>query len=387
LESAVVDSAAEGIEAGDSESVVAEKVADNLAEKPGYVSLTQAQTLIAQAIEAARPSPPKVLKFLKSGEQELRVVNYSINAGLVGLSMFLAATQLGIPNSGIPGPSLFGAVKGLADQGWQSYEYFVDAHPIICKACISGTVYGLGDLTAQTYEGRSWQEFDMARILRSSACGFIAHGPLSHLYYEKLDRFFIVSKYFDGGDAWFAPLAKIAVDQTVWSVTWNSLYYILLGCMKLESPALILQTVRDSWWDLLKAGWRLWPLAHVLTYTVIPLQDRVLWVDMIELVWVTILSVYGQQRRERAGAVACALPGIAGEGGGFTDDILRGMTVENQIVFQSPDGEVVVKRLDEVMVEAAMLEAGLANSLDAASRYVQPIPVAASSNDAHKPGV
>lgn len=57
--------------------------------------------------------------------------------------------------------------------------------------------------------------------------------------------------------------------------------------------------------------------------------DRVLWVDMVELAWVTILSIYGQQRRERAGAAACALPGVAGEGGVFTDDILRGMTVRH----------------------------------------------------------
>lgn len=48
---------------------------------------------------------------------------------------------------------------------------------------------------------------------------------------------------------------------------------------------------------------------------------------MCELAWVTVLSYYGQQRRERAGAAACALPGVAGEGGIFTEDILRGMTV------------------------------------------------------------
>ncbi len=55
------------------------------------------------------------------------------------------------------------------------------------QACISGVVYTLGDLTAQTYEGRSLEDFDRGRILRSGICGFIAHGPLSHLYYENLD--------------------------------------------------------------------------------------------------------------------------------------------------------------------------------------------------------
>ena len=62
------------------------------------------------------------------------------------------------------------------------------------QAIISGTVYGLGDVTAQTYEGRSWRDFDVVRMLRSAACGFALFGPLSHFFYEKLDRFFIISK-------------------------------------------------------------------------------------------------------------------------------------------------------------------------------------------------
>ena len=49
--------------------------------------------------------------------------------------------------------------------------------------------------------------------------------------------------------------------------------------------------------------------------------------DICELAWVTVLTYYGQQKRERAGAAACSLPGVAGEGGFFTEDILRGMTV------------------------------------------------------------
>lgn len=49
--------------------------------------------------------------------------------------------------------------------------------------------------------------------------------------------------------------------------------------------------------------------------------------NMVELAWVTVLCFYGQQRREKAGAAACSLPGVSGEGGVFTDDILRSMTV------------------------------------------------------------
>ena len=43
---------------------------------------------------------------------------------------------------------------------------------------------------------------------------------------------------------------------------------------------------------LTQAGWKLWPFAHLITYGVIPVEQRLLWVDCVELIWVTILSTY-----------------------------------------------------------------------------------------------
>ena len=43
-------------------------------------------------------------------------------------------------------------------------------------------------------------------------------------------------------------------------------------------------------WPSLTASWRFWPAAHALTYSVIPLHLRVLWVDVLEVVWVAILA-------------------------------------------------------------------------------------------------
>ena len=39
----------------------------------------------------------------------------------------------------------------------------------------------------------------------------------------------LLMQYFDGGDAWFTPIAKIFVDQTAFAASWNTLYYVLLG--------------------------------------------------------------------------------------------------------------------------------------------------------------
>uniref|UniRef100_A0A6N2KZA6 Uncharacterized protein n=1 Tax=Salix viminalis TaxID=40686 RepID=A0A6N2KZA6_SALVM len=53
-----------------------------------------------------------------------------------------------------------------------------------------------------------------------------------------------------------------------------------------------------TFWLLLTAGWKLWPFAHLITYGVIPLEQRLLWVDCVELIWVTILSTYSNEKSE-----------------------------------------------------------------------------------------
>ena len=45
--------------------------------------------------------------------------------------------------------------------------------------------------------------------------------------YESTDTFLL--QYFDGGDAWYTPLAKILVDQTAFAFSWNTLYLVMLG--------------------------------------------------------------------------------------------------------------------------------------------------------------
>ncbi|KAF4360075.1 hypothetical protein G4B88_000699 [Cannabis sativa] len=39
---------------------------------------------------------------------------------------------------------------------------------------------------------------------------------------------------------------------------------------------------------IITAGWKLWPFAHLITYGVVPIEQRLLWVDCVELVWVPI---------------------------------------------------------------------------------------------------
>jgi peroxisomal membrane protein 2 len=49
------------------------------------------------------------------------------------------------------------------------------------------------------------------------------------------------------------------------------------------------QLVAKDYWRCQKSGWRLWPLASLINYRYVPLQFRVLFVNLVSLGWSTFL--------------------------------------------------------------------------------------------------
>lgn len=180
----------------------------------------------------------------------------------------------------------------LPDQLWEQYSAVLAAHPVATKAGTSGFVYTVGDVIAQRTEQQQQQQqatlqWDMARTARSATAGFIGHGPLSHCWYNVCDHFFNDILHWT---AWWSTLPKIAVDQTVWGPIWNNSYLLILGVLQRQSLSTIWSDVRRSTIPLVVSGLKLWPAAHVITYGFMPVEHRLLWVDLVEIVWVTILA-------------------------------------------------------------------------------------------------
>ena len=187
---------------------------------------------------------------------------------------------------------------------WQQYSQAVNAHPVVTKACTSGFVYALGDIISQrTERGISdtavGASLDYARTLRSATAGFVGHGPLSHCWYNVCDGLFNDVLQWT---AWWVVPAKILVDQTIWGPIWNNLYIMMLGVMKQERPSMIWSDMKRSTIPLVVSGLKLWPAAHVITYGFLPNENRLLWVDLVEIAWVTILSTQAASLTQAAEA-------------------------------------------------------------------------------------
>lgn len=174
---------------------------------------------------------------------------------------------------------------------WEQYSNVLLQHPIATKACTSATVYTIGDIIAQrtttATESSSMDDFDYSRVVRSMMAGLIGHGPMSHGWYNICDSFFANTLHIS---AWWVFIPKVIIDQTIWGPIWNNTYLLLIGLMKRESLNTIYRDIQQSTIPMILSGLKLWPAAHLITYGLIPVENRLLWVDMVEIIWVIYLS-------------------------------------------------------------------------------------------------
>ncbi|KAI4322904.1 hypothetical protein L6164_022554 [Bauhinia variegata] len=205
-----------------------------------------------------------------------KLIDRTINATIVLAAGIFAITKLlTIDSDYWHGWTLYEILRYAPQHNWSAYEEALETNPVLAKMMISGLVYSMGDWIAHCVEGKPLFEFDRARLFRSGLVGFTLHGSLSHYYYQFCEELFPFQD-------WWVP-AKVAFDQTAWQQ---------LG------TAFIMWFWDFSVLNLLLAGWKLWPFAHLITYGVIPVEQRLLWVDCVELIWVTILSTYSNEKSE-----------------------------------------------------------------------------------------
>jgi len=247
----------------------------------------------AQVMAAPRTYHPKLVWFAKSEEEENKYLDRAINATLTGAAVSYAITKIvTVDHDYWQGWTVFEILKYAPLHNWKAYEEVLKVNPVLAKMMISGIVYSIGDWIGQCVEGKPVLEFSRVRLLRSGLVGFCLHGSLSHYYY------YVCEYLFPYNGWWVVPL-KVAFDQTIWSAIWNSIYYVTLGLLRLESPARIWKDLTATFFPLLTAGWKLWPFAHLVTYGLIPVEQRLLWVDCVEIIWVTILSMFANEKAEQ----------------------------------------------------------------------------------------
>lgn len=110
-------------------------------------------------------------------------------------------------------------------------------------------------------------------------------GCLGHFYYGALDRRVGVLAPTS------APTvaAKVAIDQLLFSPLCTLAFYAYKVTAE-GRPAEYVAELRDKLWPTLKAGWSLWPVAHVVNFALVPTQHRILYANVVSVAGTYLLS-------------------------------------------------------------------------------------------------
>ena len=280
----------------------------------------------------------------KRGLPAAHIPEKLFNAALLALSFgFAFYTILNIDSEITRGWTSSEVAMRIPLDTWSSYEASLSSKPVETKTLINVVIYLLGDWLSQTvFQKKDVLDFDAARTLRNGFIG-LCFGPLVHEYYEFSDAILPV-------DVGINRLYKILMDQTIYLYVKCSVYIIAVGVLSGQSFEESYGNARDRINNIMFTAWKFWPLVHCVTYSVIPAQHRILWVNSVDLIWNAILATISRGDKEEEEKEE--------EGGDLTDD--------GQIVadFGELDVLSVMDGTDASAVEPAKLQSNTAEGLE-----------------------
>lgn len=175
---------------------------------------------------------------------------------------------------------------GRPPKAWPSpldlYSDALDANPVLTKALTSCVGFFIGDRLAQTIGGLP---FDPFRSLRLSLYGLLLDGPVGHWWYEVLD-----ARVCPGApQSTQAVLLKTAADQLLWAPAMTCVFFAFLKTLE-GHPEAIVATIQAKLWITIAANYVLWPLAHFVSFKLVPLKYRILFNNVVSIAWTCYLS-------------------------------------------------------------------------------------------------
>lgn len=187
----------------------------------------------------------------------------------------------GSGSSGGDGGNIFGKI-------WAGYNTQLDRYPIMTKAMTSLIGFFLGDVLAQKFLGEKDADINWARVARMASFGFLIHGPTGHYFYSALDRLIV-------GTSPLKVASKVVVDQVFWAPIFTALFFSYLGFAEGKSVDDVVTKIKNDTWTGVTTSWKFWPLAHTINFAFIPTQQRLLYVNTLQVGYNVILSILGNK--------------------------------------------------------------------------------------------
>ena len=151
---------------------------------------------------------------------------------------------------------------------------------IISVGCLSG----IGDVVAQqAVERRGFKNHDLRRTANFTAIGLVMVAPCMRAWYITLDR--LVK-----GTGTTVAIKKMLLDQSLWAPTIIASIFAAVDLLEGKTMEQFKQKFDESYFTALKTNWCVWPFVQIFNFYFVPLQHRVIIVNVVAIFWNTYLA-------------------------------------------------------------------------------------------------
>lgn len=89
-----------------------------------------------------------------------------------------------------------------------------------------------------------------------------------------------------------AVFSKVCIDQIFNSPLGTCTFFAWTQAMK-GQPQQAVPEISDKLWSTTQCSWRLWPVAQVVNFVMVPVHLRIIFINVIAIFWTTFLSGIG----------------------------------------------------------------------------------------------
>ena len=180
----------------------------------------------------------------------------------------------------------------LAKDAWGWYKTMLRGYPLMTKSVTSSGIMAASDVICQklTMGGPPSEEgekpkLDYPRMLQVAITGLTWSGPVSHTWYGLLEKIVKIQ------DPVVGLIARIILDALIFSPVTVAGYFTWRSFLEGSGLAGTKHKLKTRFVSTVIGAWRFWPAANVINFSMIPLEYRVLYSNVLSLFWTGYLTL------------------------------------------------------------------------------------------------
>lgn len=168
------------------------------------------------------------------------------------------------------------------------YQSKLASRPLLTQSITTAVLFATGDTMAQqAIERKGWRNHELGRTGRMAFYGGAIFGPAATTWFGFLQRKVVIP-----GRPNLEILARVAADQVVFA---GCNLFVFLNTMALLEGTDPNKKVESTYWNALSKNWMVWPVVQFTNFKFVPLEHRVLLVNVVSLGWNCYLSLLNSQ--------------------------------------------------------------------------------------------